>query len=152
MANYNGDNYKKQWVDKPSEKLPKGETAGRKRLLMEHFTADFAIQVGDVILGPKIPASSIVTDAKVKISKSLGATGIFDLGYLANGVDVADPNAFLVGADAGGQAVLDRADNAAVGIFKRFTKETQIALVCTEVMDGAVLDGVIEMEVEYVND
>lgn len=152
MANYNGDNYKLQWVDKPSSKLPKGENAGRKRLLLEHYTAALALQVGDVILGPKIPASSIVTDAKIKINKSLGATGIFDLGYLANGVDAADADAFVKSADAGGQAVLLRAVAGDAGIYKRFSKETQIALICTEVMDGAVLDGVIEFEVEYVND
>ncbi len=151
MANLNGDNYKLQWVDKPSNKLPKGENAGRKRLLLEHYTIPAVIAVGDVILGPMIPASSIVTDAKVKIG-ACGATGIFDLGYLANGVDAADANAFLVGADAGGQAVLDRAGLAAVGIYKRFTKETQIALVCTEATLIGDVGVQIEFEVEYVND
>ncbi len=152
MTIVNGDNYAAQWVTKPSEKLPKGESAGRKRLLLEHYTAAYAIQVGDTILGPKIPASSIVTDAQIKISKSLGATGIFNLGYLANGVDAADTDAFITGADAGGQAVLAKPAAGNVGIYKRLSKETQIVLICTEVMDGAVLDGVIEFEVEYVND
>jgi len=152
MANYNGSNYEGQYVTKPSEKFPKGESAGRKRLLLEHYTASVALQVGDRVLGPKIPASSIVTDAKVKINKSLGVTGIFDLGYLANGVDAEDVDAFVKAADAGGQAVLKRADVSVVGIYKRFTKETQLVLICTEVMSGAVLDGVIEFEVEYVND
>ena len=152
MANYNGDNYKKQWVDKPSEKLPKGENAGRKRLLMEHKTTDVAYQVGDRILGPKVPASSIVTDAKVKISKSLGATGIFNAGFLANGVDAEDTDAFVISADGGGQAYLKRANSDNLGIFKRFSEETQIVLICTEFLDGTVLDAVIELEVEYVND
>jgi len=152
MTIVNGDNYKLQWVDKPSEKLPKGENAGRKRLLLEHYTADYAIQVGDTVLGPKIPASSIVTGAFVKINKSLGATGIFNLGYLANGVDAADTDAFITGADAGGQAVWALPAAGQAGILKRFTKETQLVLIATEVMDGAVLDGVIEFGVEYVND
>jgi len=152
MPDYNGDNYKLQYVDKPSEKLPKGEAAGRVRSLVEHHTAAAAIQVGEKILGPKIPASSLVVDAYVKISKSLGATGIFDLGFAANGVDAADADAFVKSADAGGQAVLQRSQAGDVGILKRFTKETQTVLECTEVMDGAVLDGVIEWVIFYVND
>ena len=99
-----------------------------------------------------IPPNSVVTDAKIYINKSLGATGIFDLGYLANGVDSADTDAFVKGADAGGQAVVQRADVNSAGLFKRFTKETQIVLTPTENMDGSVLDGEIIMEVEYVND
>lgn len=156
MAIYNGDNYQGQFVDKPSSKFPKGEQAGRKRLLKEKRLSDIAFQVGDRILGPKIPASSLITDAKVRISKSLGATGIFDLGYLANGVDAEDTDAFVVGAD-GGQGVagpgrLERASHTSAGIYKRFTKETQLVLICTEVCDGTVLDADIEWEVEYVND
>jgi len=154
MATLNGDNYKKQWVDKPSEKLPKGENAGRKRLLLEHYTPLAVMAIGDVILGPKIPASSIVIDAKLRVDKSISDDGIFDLGYLANGVDAADTDAFVVGANAGGQAVLKRADESSAGIYKRFTKETQIALIVTEATVSSNLDltAVIEFEVEYVND
>ena len=152
MANYNGDNYAKQWVTKPSEKLPKGENAGRKRLLMEHYTLSAALGVGDRILGPKIPADSIVTSAKIKIDKSLGTTGIFNAGFLANGVDAEDTDAFVTAADGGGSAALKSAAAGNVGVFKRFTAETQVVLICTEIMDGTVLDGVIELEVEYVND
>lgn len=152
MATFNGENYKKQYVDKPSEKIEKGEVAGRKRLLKEKLVLSSALSVNDEILGPFIPADSIVTDAKILISKSLGATGIFELGFKANGVDAEDSDAFVVAADAGGQAALKRADAANVGIYKRFTADTQIFAKCTEVMDGSVLDGVIHLEVEYVND
>jgi len=151
MAIYNGINYAKQYVSKPSEKIDSGEVAGRKRLLLEKFDLTFAVLNGDTILGPKLPAGSIVTDAKIKIDKSLGATGIFQLGHLANGVDAADADAFIAAADAGGQAVLARLA-LEVGALKRFTKETQLVITCTEDMDGAVLDGVLTVELEYVND
>jgi len=158
MTAYNGDNYAKQYVTKPSEKIEKGEIAGRKRLLFEKHTASLAggLQVGDVIKGPFIPAGSLVTDAKIRIDKSLGATGIFDLGYLASTdsavTHAADADAFVKSADAGGQAVLQRSVLTDVGIYKRFSKQVQMALTVTEVMDGNVLDGIIYMEVEYVND
>lgn len=152
MANFNGENYQGAFVTKPHEKVPKGENTGKRRTLIERFTLSSALGAGDRILGLKIPASSMVLDAKIKISKSLGATGIFDLGYLANGEDAEDVDAFVKSADAGGQAVLKRADVSSVGIFKRFSKETQMVAICTEIMDGAVLDGVITMEITYVND
>jgi hypothetical protein len=152
MASYNGDNYQKAFVTKPSEKIEKGEFAGKKRIVIEHKVLDVALAVNDEILGPFIPADSIVTGAKVKINKSLGATGIFSLGYKANGVDVADLDAFIVSADAGGQAVLANPISTSAGIYKRFTKDTQIVLVCTEVMAGSVLDAVVTFEVEYSNE
>lgn len=152
MATFNGENYEKGWVQKPSEKIEKGELAGRKRLVFDKYVLGSALAVNDEILLPFIPASSIVTDAKIKIDKSLGATGIFELGYKDNGVDAEDSDAFVVAADGGGQAALKRANELNAGIFKRFSKETQMFLRCTEVMDGSVLDAVISVEVEYVND
>ena len=150
MANLNGDNYKAQFVDKPSSKFPKGENAGRKRLLLEHYTTVGVIAANDVILGPKIPASSIVVDAKVKITSALGATSTFTLGYLANGVDSADDDAFVDGINANAGATLDRADASSAGIYKRFSEETQVALKCTGVTANSGV--LIEFEVEYVND
>ena len=152
MAILNGDNYEKQYITKPSEKIEKGEVAGRKRLLLEHKILTSALAVNDEILCLSIPASSIVVDAKVFIEKSLGATGIFSVGHKANAVDAADATAFVDGADAGGQAVLKRAGAANAGIMKRFSKETQVFVTCTEIMDGSVLDATIYVEVEYVND
>ena len=153
MAILNGDNFDKQFVQKPSEKIEKGEVAGRKRLLLEHKLLDSALSVNDEILGLFIPASSIVTGAKIVVDKSLGATGIFEAGFKDNGTDGAeDSSAFVNLADAGGQAVNKRDGAANAGIYKRFAKDAQVFIKCTEVMDGAVLDGTITLEVEYVND
>ncbi len=152
MASYNGDNYQMAFVDKPSEKIVKGEFAGKKRVIIERKTLSTALAVNDEILGPFIPADSVVVGATVKINKSLGATGIVSLGYKGNGVDAADLDAFVVAADAGGQAVLAKESAASAGIYKRFTKDTQLVVVCTEVMDGSVLDAELVFEVEYSNE
>lgn len=152
MANYNGENYAKVFATKPAEKIAKGEFAGKKRVIIERKVLDVALQVNDQVLGPYIPADSIVTGAKVHINKSLGATGIFSLGFLGNGVDAADLDAFAVAADAGGQAALVSSVASSAGLYKRLTKDTQIVLVCTEVMDGSVLDAVVTFEVEYSNE
>lgn len=152
MANLNGQNYAKQYVTKPSEKIQMGEKAGRKRLIFDKVVLSQAFAAGEKVILGNIPADSIVTDAKIKIDKSLGATGIFDLGFAANGVDAADADAFVVAADGGGQAVLKRASELNVGIHKRFTAETPLEVICTEIMDGTVLDAVMSIEIEYVND
>ena len=151
MAIYNADNYTLARVNKPAEKVEMGQIAGKKRLLIDFKTLDAALAVNDEILGMFIPKDSIVTGAKVKISKSLGTTGIFSLGFKANGVDAVDANAFVLAADGGGTAALQYAEAGAVGIHKKFSAETQVFLTCTEVMDGTVLDGVISLEIEYVN-
>lgn len=152
MADFNGENYQAGFINKPSDKIIKGEVAGRKRIVLERRVLDSVLAVNDEVLGIFIPASSIVTDAKIKIDKSLGATGIFEMGHKANGVDSEDSVAFVAAADAGGQAVLKRANELNAGMYKRFEKETQVFVKCTEIMDGSVLDAVITFEVEYVND
>ena len=145
MSDFNGVNYTLT-TNVPSEKVEKGEIAGRKRLVREVLLLATATAVGDKIYGPSIPAGSIVTDAKIVIDKSLGATGIFMLG------NASDDNAYILAADAGGQAVLQRAVAGCAGIHVRTTAATQLICECTEIMDGTVLDGTIYMEVEYVND
>ncbi len=73
------------------------------------------------------------------------------MGFKANGVDAEDSDAFVVAADGGGQAALKGPIAGAAGLYKRFTKDTQVFLKCTEIT-GATADAVITMEIEYVND
>lgn len=152
MAIVNAVNYEKAYVNKPFELIRKGEKAGRKRLLFDSYVLASALGVGDEIFSIFIPDGSVITDAKIKIDKSLGATGIFELGTKANELDAEDSNSLVSAADAGGQAVLKRADLSNVGIHKRYESQTQVFLTCTEIMDGSVLDAVITLEVEYAND
>jgi len=152
MATKYADNYTGLYITKPHEKIRMGENAGRKRLLFDIYTLAYAAQVNDEILCGFLPAGCRVIDAKVKISKSLGATGIFSLGAKANLEDAEDADSLIAAVDGGGQAALTGPSAASVGIHKRYESKTQIFLTCTEVMDGAVLDGIISVEVEYVND
>ena len=157
MATFYADNYKAGYQDKPSSKYPKGEFNGKRKVQIDRFTLVNAagtagLKTGDrLLLGP-LPASSLFLNAKVHLDKSLGATGIFNLGYLANGVDAEDTDAFVTGADGGGQSALAETDKDSAGLYKRFSKETFLVLICTEDMDDAVLDAVVTIETEYVND
>lgn len=157
MAVRNGENYKKAYVDVPSSKIDKGEQIGRVRVAYDRFdlaTIAAVLAVNDTVLGPKLPAGSKVLDAAVK-SVSMGATGIFDFGWQANGVDAADPNGLVDQADAGGQAVYKLGSTppvgpATAGVLKDFSVETQTELLVTEATANST--GVVEMFVWYVVD
>ena len=158
MAQLYTDNFQKQWVDKPAQPFNKGEVAGRERILAGRITLPAATAVNDLINIGYIPANSIITDAYIFIPKSLGATGIFELGHGAspNEADgsalAADSNGLVSAADAGGQAVLKRADLNSVSLGKRLGSETIIQAKCTEVMDGTVADAEALFVIKYVND
>lgn len=163
MTTYYMNNYTGAEITVPEVKYPKGEMTGKKRVLIDRKTLVTAagtagLDATDVIYGPKLPADSIVTNVSVHINKSLGATGIFSVGWAANHdingdvVDALDADGFISAVDAGGQAALTSMTAGQPGVFKRFAEETQILITCTEVMDDNVLDGVLTLVVEYVND
>lgn len=151
MATVYGVNAVKAQSENGAIKVQSGEAVGRVRSVYDEYTFPAAaFASGDVIeIGSKLPAGARVVDAQVKCP-SLGTTGIFTLGYAANGLDVADPDAFLT-ADAGGQAVLAKPSLSSAGILKKFEAETQLILTSTEVTTAAA--GLkIQVEVEFVLD
>ena len=147
------DNYTKAEITKPSGKYPKGEMKGRRKVIVDRFTlVDTAgtagLNVNDQIFGMKVPTDSLILNVKAHINKSLGATGIFEIGKSSNA------DAYIGSIDGGGQAAFTEMNDVATepGIYERITDETQIIVNCTEVMDDSVLDAVLTIEVEYVND
>lgn len=168
MATFNADNYAASRVTKPSTKYSTGEQGGKIRTLVDRKTlVDAAgtagLDSGDEITMGYLEDGSKVLDAYVRINKSLGATGIFDLGHRAytdgDGNTVSeDQDAFVKSADGGGQAAVQRAgaDNANAGLGKRFSiqngGQVQVFAKCTEVMDDTVLDAVLEAVIFYVKD
>lgn len=160
MTTYNADYYKAQFVDEPSSKYRKGALGGTLKSFYDKITlVDSAgtagLNNGDEINLGYLPKGARITDAKIKINKSLGATGIFTLGTRATkDIDEAtlaeDSDSLVASADAGGQAVLARATLASVGL-REYGDEVQLFLTCTEDMDDSVLDGVLEVFVDYVN-
>jgi hypothetical protein len=150
MANFNSKNYQAQYVNKPSEKIRQGEVSGIKRILFDSFIIPAAgFSAGDKILSLTLPEGALVTDARVLLP-NLGATGIFDLGHLGNSVEAADQNGFVDQADAGGQPVFEPADVDSANIYTRFSKDTQVALTCDEIVPVGAAGSLIQWEVEYI--
>lgn len=150
MADFNSVN-KAKLVNNPANMIDTGEYSGKVRSLYDSyvFTND-AFSASDNIVLQSLPKGARVIDAIVKCP-SIGATdGIFTLGYQANGIDSADPDAFVT-ADAGGQAVLARMAAGAAGAFKKFDADTSLILDCTQAATAAS-GAKIEVVVLYVLD
>lgn len=147
MATLYGLNYAEAYNS--NGKYRPGEYNGHvKTLYDEHtFVADVNA-VGDDILIGKLPAGARVLSTTIK-SVSMGTTGIFELGYQANGVDSADTDGFDAAADAGGQAVQSDGDGVAIG--KKFSAETIVQLQLTEATDSALGD-TVKVWVNYIVD
>lgn len=149
MTDLYSGNYTKAYVNKPSEKIGSGEQNGHKKIMYsEHLYADNVNSIGDVIYMGKLPAGARVLGGYTK-ALSTGTTGIFDVGYLANGVDAIDVNAFAAAQDSGG------ANPSAIfngsGIGQEFTAETTVVCTLTEATDAAA--GIsLKIWVEYIVD
>lgn len=144
MADFNAVNFAKAYVNVPSEKIAPGEVSGDLLVAYDEYTFPAnAFVLNDVIkLGIKIPAGARVIEATV-VAPSLGTTGIFSLGT------ATDPDALIVAADAGGQAVRANIPAGAADLGKELTVDTFYQLTCTEATTAAA--GLkIQVWVKYV--
>jgi len=156
MAINNMDNYDGFYGQEPRLPMPKGEVAGEVKVLRDTYTLAAAFALNDELDMGFVPEGSTIIDCKVIIPASVGATGIFTVGYRAfvdsDGNTVSeDADALILSADAGGQAVFARMLAGVAGYGKKVGKGgAQIFATCTEVV-GAT-GGQITIEVQYVND
>lgn len=153
MATLFADNYKKAYVNKPTEKIPTGEVSGGIKFAYDEITLSPVGQTGTttIALNDVIKTSLRVTkgakiiDAGIFIPASLGATGIFSLGRAATpGGAAADPDSLVATVDGGGQAALAKATAASVDLLKDIEEdELMFDLTCTEatpaIAQGAAL-------------
>ena len=151
MPNFNAKNY--DLINSvPAKQAEIGEVGGKMKILFDEFTAGqnvYAI-ADKILIGAKLPKGARVIEAQL-ISPSLGTTGIMQLGFLANGVDAEDLDAFIVSADAGGQAVKALSPAGAAGLHKKFAADTQVVINFTEASDAASGD-LISVAIHYVMD
>ncbi len=146
MANKYSTGYQRAYVDVPSAKINPGEQSGEVKSLYAEFTAAGELATTDTLYLGKLPPGARVIGGKIKCPAS-GATGIVDVGYQANGVDSADLNAFVEGADPGAAAVAAEVNGAGVG--KKFTVETTVVLTPTEVT-AALVGLTLQVWLDYV--
>lgn len=98
-------------------KNPSYKNYGKERIVELEYNLDAVLQVGDKIIGPKLPKNCKILSAKL-VCPSMGSTGIFALGLRSPaGVDT---KLLIASADAGGQAVnqLDGITSTDIGTYK----------------------------------
>ena len=141
MATVYGANYTKQFVNVPSEKIPKGEQYGRVHVAYDSYEASGAIAINTLINFMKLPAGARVIGCTLKYD-DLGSAGVIDVGTSA------DQNAFINAADVNSAAGASQMDNEA-GNLAQYSSETQVIAKVTSATTAA---GTIELMMEYVVD
>lgn len=114
-----------------AKKIPVYNHYGKLRNISFEYDLDGSnvLAAGDKIYGVVLPKNAKVIDAYVK-SPSMGATGIFSLGLKNDTAE--DSDSLVESADAGGQAVLERAGAGSVAIGSLLEVENQLVLEVVE--------------------
>lgn len=126
MADLYGINYKKVYVDVPSEKYAGGDYAAQVRAFTETFELNGSIAQNDVIHLFKLTKGCRVVGGFFK-SDDMGANGAFKLGF------VSGDDALIAAVDASNGAstlVFADIDGAAKGDV--LNAEQEVILTCTE--------------------
>lgn len=101
MATYYSNQYQDAFVDKPSEKIRKGDVSGDlKRMYFDFTVPSVAPSNGDVYKVGKLPAGARIVDAGLQFP-DLGTAGTLNLGFDGgtNSLETADADALLVSVD-----------------------------------------------------
>jgi hypothetical protein len=130
-----------------AKKTASYENYGKLRLMKIEFTLAAVLALGDKIFGIKLPKNALISDASIKLP-SLGATGIVSLGIVKDGTEFKD--SLIKVADAGGQAVLERADKDSSDIGYVTGDNDYLMIECNEASILAVgkIEGFVTISVE----
>jgi len=142
MADLYTAEYSNAYVVAPSVLNDVTKLHGRVRLIKADIVFAAELALADVIKIAKLPKGARLIDARV-VAPADSASGIYNVGYEANGVDVADADGLFVGAselDFGAAAVDAKLKGTAAAFGKKFEAETVISATVTEVSTSATGD------------
>lgn len=130
MALVYADNYKKAYVNKPSDKIPTGEVSGEIKFAYDEITFGAEVTAGDVIkTALRVTKGAKVVSAGI-FSPALTA-GSFSLGRPASSLNVADPDSLIV-ATSFASAAIARESAASVDLLNDIQEDELIfELACT---------------------
>jgi len=153
-ASYYGVN-RTLYNNAPRERTNPGEVNANIKCVHEEYDIDHIWAINEEMDGPEIPEGALIVDAILMVSGSTGGGGIFDLGLRAytdiDGDTVAeDQDNLIYNADAGGQAVYQRASLTNSKFGKNLSKVgkggAQTFVTCTE---ATTTTDVTERKLEY---
>lgn len=156
MATRYGSQFQSKFISDPITVGQPGDDRGR----LYHSHASFDLDGAIIALADEIHMIKLPKGAKVKdvviVSPTMSTTGKFDVGIQANGVESKDQNYFLdgVNVDAGGQAVIKRAEliSGAIPAFvgQKLSAETIVYIHCTEIT--VATSGIIYLDVSFTQE
>ena len=131
MATHYMDNYKKAYVNRPTEKIPTGEVSGEIKFAYDEITFDGEITAADVLkTSLRVTKGAKIISAGILAPAGLGA-GSFSLGRTAIGAVAADPDS-LIAATSFAAAGVARESVASVDWLKDIEEdEVMFDLTCT---------------------
>lgn len=134
----------------PPSRFEASEYKAGSYIAYDSYTAPGAIGAADVIKFMKLPPFARIIEVTLS-HDDLGATGSCKVGYEANGVDVADDDAFLTAVNLNAAAnTVQMSDEANVpGFGKQLGAETQVSATMTAVTTVA---GTLKLAVHFVID
>ncbi len=138
MADKYSVEYNKAFVVKPYQAVEADKVGGRLRNFVATVQVVGELATADAVFLARLPQGSRVMDVRV-VSPDWGATGACNIGWLANGEDLADADGFFAALDCNTAAVDAKLAGSAPGWNKKFAAPTDIVLVPTAVstaMDG----------------
>lgn len=153
MANFYGSQYNSAYVANPTSKIAPGDYNGEIRSLFGSYLIPANHSSGDLIYIGKLPAGARVINSILLASGDLGDGTSLDLGYLNNGVDADDKDAFIDGMATTAAAISESVDAASnSGLFKKFTVETEVVvdLKATLGVTDTAVGKTISVVIKYV--
>jgi hypothetical protein len=142
MAIFNGQNYEKVYVNKPSEKAGTGEYNGHVKVLYDEFVAPQDILAGsDIIRIGRLPRGARIVGGRLK-SGDLGTAGALQFGVTG----VAQGICTTTTATSAVQKVAD-----GVSVGEKFEDGTEVFVTVSTATDGAEGEK-IQAWVEYIVD
>lgn len=135
MATVYTTEYNNAYVVEPSVKNDVTKWHGRVRAIKADITLAAELAVSDVIKICKLPKGARILDARV-VAPVDSVSGIYNVGWEANGDIIADPDGMFVGAsecDFGAAALNAKLLGTSPSFGKKFEAETVISATVTEV-------------------
>lgn len=140
-------------VDVPSDKIPANGQHGVLRASFDSYALTADLAAADVIVLGSIPKGARVVGYWLKSADLDASGGTVNLGYAASadGVETADPDAFLLTADVTSAITIGHQDQEnMVGLGKVFDAEVNV--IITTVGDTDATSGTISACIFYVVD
>lgn len=150
MADKFSQEYNKAFVARPHGAVEASKYNGRLRNIVATYDVVGEIAVADDIFLAKLPEGARVMDVRV-VSPDWGTTGACNVGWLGNGVDVADADGFFAALDCNTAAVDAKLSGAAAGWNKKFAAPTDVVLKPTAVSTAMAGEQIV-VQIVYVID